>query len=158
MKRCFTQTFGAAGAIIERKGKILLVKEAQKSVKGKWSQPAGWVDLGENLIEAAKREVEEETGFEFTPTNLLGIYSLVKKELDDIHHPIKIILLGRISLKQKKPLADDISEIRWFSPKEIENMDSKTLRDLDVKKMVKDYFAGKKYPLEVISHSNFLDK
>jgi hypothetical protein len=31
-------------------------------------------------------------------------------------------------------------------------MDSSTLRDADIKQLVKDYFAGKKYPLELVNH------
>ncbi len=44
--RVFTQTFGAVGTILEGDGKILLVKEAGGRDKGKWSHPAGWIDVG----------------------------------------------------------------------------------------------------------------
>ena len=50
-------------------------------------------------------------------------------------------------------LAEDVSETNWFTPEEIEKMDSKKLRDLDIKQMVKDYFAGKKYPLKLLTHT-----
>ncbi len=162
MKRVYTQTFGVAGAIIEKDGKILLVKEAMSTnksdtAKGKWNHPAGWINVGENPIEAAKREVEEETGFKFTPTNILGVYSFVRKDLvkigEELKHPIKIIFTGIISDKESNKLSDDISEKRWFTPEEINNMDEKTLRDLDIKKMVKDYFSGKRYPLDIIIHT-----
>src|SRR4030042_152444 len=151
MVRVYTQTFGVVGAILERNGKILLVKEAQGRGKGKWSQPAGWIDVGENPIDAVKREVEEETGFLFTPTEVLGIYSLYKKEFlreGGDSHGIKIIFTGNISQNQEKALAEDITEIGWFLPEEIEKMDTATLRDLDIKKIVKDYLTGKRYPLE----------
>jgi ADP-ribose pyrophosphatase YjhB (NUDIX family) len=154
MKRVFTQTFGVVGAIIERNGKILLVKEAKKEADiGKWNHPAGWIEVGEDPIEAVKREVKEETGLEFTPTHILGIYSLARKNLKPIHHPIKIIFIGNISDKETKELSEDVSENKWFTPVEIEKMDSNTLRDLDIKKMVKDYFSGKKYPLDIITHT-----
>jgi len=155
--RLISQPFVIAGAIIEKEGKILLVKEAKKISKDKWNCPAGWLDVGENPIEAAKREVREETGFDFRPTHLLGIYSCVhkrlRKKLNDIPHPVKIVFLGNISDKKKGELYDDISEIRWFLPEEIERMDRDTLRDPDIKKMVKDYFDGKRYPLELITHT-----
>jgi len=62
MKRVFTQTFGVVGAIIEKEGKILLVKETKKVAKGLWNHPAGWIDVGENPFEAVKREVNEKVG------------------------------------------------------------------------------------------------
>ena len=153
-ERVFTQTFGVVGAIIEKDGKILLVKELKSAAKGKWNHPAGWIDVGENPIDAVKREVNEETGYEFTPTDILGVYSLVKTKLEGgVKHPIKIIFIGKISEEQGEFMKDEIGETKWFAPEEIEAMDSNTLRDLDIKQMVKDYFAGKRYPLDLITHT-----
>ena len=154
MERIFTQTFGVVGAIIEKDGKIILVKEAKEGTdKGKWDHPGGWIEIGENPIEGVKREVKEETGLDFTPTHILGIYSLVREDLQSIHHPIKIIFLGDISDKKIGELFDDVSEKKWFKPEEIEKMDSATLRDLDTKKMIRDYSKGQKYPLNILTHT-----
>lgn len=159
MARVFTQTFGVVGGLLERDGKILLVREAQQKGPdhGKWSHPAGWIDIGENPIEAVKREVLEESGFTFTPKYLLGIYSLVRKdiekELGATPHAIKLIFVGEISETQNEKLEDDVSEVKWFSPNEIYAMNQATLRDLDIKQIVRDYLAGKKLPLESIIHT-----
>lgn len=152
-QRIFTQTFGVVGALIERGGKILLVKETKATAKDKWSHPAGWLEVGENAVEAVKREVHEETGFDFKPESILGLYFLIKNEGGAIHHCVKIIFLGSVSEKETAGLADDVSETKWFRPEEIENMDSITLRDLDIKQMVKDYFSGKKYSLNLLTHT-----
>jgi len=66
---------------------------------------------------------------------------------------LRVVFLGEIHGEQGKPIEDEISETRWWSPEEIEAMDDGTLRDRDVKKMVRDYFAGKKYPLELLTHT-----
>jgi len=153
-QRFFTQTFGVVGAILERDGKFLLVKEIKPIAKDKWNHPAGWLEVGENPIEAVKREVKEETGFDFEPKNILGIFSLSKEVgLEIGHHGIKIIFCGDITEKQEKYLTDEIAEIKWFLLEEIESMDSNTLRDVDIKTMVKDYIAGKKYPLDLLTHT-----
>jgi ADP-ribose pyrophosphatase YjhB (NUDIX family) len=152
-QRVFSQTFGVAGAIIEKNGRFLLVKEKKKIAKDKWNHPAGWIDIEENIINAVKREVKEETGFDFEPKNILGVYVLVKQEADDLHHAIKIIFTGEISENQDRYMTDEISEIKWFTPEEIENMDSNTLRDKDIKTMIKDYLAGKKYSLDLLTHT-----
>ena len=156
MERVFTQTFGVVGAILEKDGKILLVKETKKVAKGLWNHPAGWIDLGENPLNAVSREVKEETGYDFNPTHILGVYSLYKKNLKErfniTPHAIKIIFIGNISKNTTGGLIDEISESKWFAPEEIYEMDINILRDLDIKKMVKDYFSGKRYPLELLTH------
>ncbi|MFA5878156.1 MAG: NUDIX domain-containing protein [Candidatus Staskawiczbacteria bacterium] len=158
-QRVFTQTFGVVGAIVEKEGKILLVRESQKKGPddGKWNHPAGWIEVGEDPIEGVKRETEEETGFSFIPTHVLGIYSLVRKDLErlvgEIHHPVKIIFIGTISEDMKRELEDDVTETRWFTPEEIEAMGPETLRDVDIKGIAKDYFNGRKYPLDLLKHT-----
>lgn len=160
MKRVFTQSFGVAGGIIERDGKFVLVREAQGIEKGKWNHPAGWIDVGENPVVAAKREVQEETGYVFEPKQLLGVYSLVRADLTAIlgspPHAIKLIFTGDFSDTPVASPDNDIAEVKWFSPEEIEAMDATTLRDLDIKQMVRDYLAGKRYPLEVVAAHTFV--
>jgi phosphatase NudJ len=156
--RVFTQTFGVVGAILEKDGAVLLVKEVQENGpdNSKWSHPAGWIDVGEEPIEAVKREVLEETGHDFTPTHLLGVYSLVRKdvekELNGTPHAIKLIFIGTIS-DNSQALHEDISEIKWFKPEEIYNMGPDKLRDVDIKQIVKDYFGGQKFSLEALKHT-----
>ena len=67
------QTHLTVAAVIEREQKYLLVQE---KVEGHvvFNQPAGHWERGESLLEAAKRETMEETGWEFYPTALVGIY------------------------------------------------------------------------------------
>lgn len=156
--RVFTQTFCGAGALIERAGKILLVREHHPGHPddGKWNQPAGWVDVGEDPLLAAVREVREETGLILTPTHLLGVYSLARKDITGPRgtpHVFKLIFLGSISGPVGKPAGDEISAIRWFTSAEIYAMDGKTLRDRDIKDEVRDYLAGKRYPLGLITHT-----
>ena len=155
-ERVFTQSFVVVGALIERDDRFLLVKEAGKGAdEGKWNQPAGWLDLGENPQDAAIREVKEETGYDFTPTQLLGVYSLFRKDLESFGktpHAVKLIYIGKIAGDQAE-LHGDVSDTRWFTAEEIELMDSATLRDVDIKQLVRDYMANKAYPLAVVSHT-----
>ncbi|MEX0787901.1 MAG: NUDIX domain-containing protein [Anaerolineales bacterium] len=52
----------AAAALVEREGKVLLVRRVNEPERGKWSLPAGFVDRGEDPRRAAERECLEETG------------------------------------------------------------------------------------------------
>ena len=136
-RRNFTCTFGVAGALIENDRKILLVLESKGPDAGKWNHPAGLLEIGEHPVSGVQREVEEETGFAFSPSAVLGLYSFVRPKQESsgvpVRHPLKIIFLGTLSVNPVRKLADDISEIQWFSPEEIYAMDSATLRDEDIK-------------------------
>lgn len=159
-KRVFTQVFGVVGAVIECDGKFLLVKENNPGHPdhGKWNQPAGWIDVGEHPTIACAREVKEETGLVFTPEFILGLYSLVRKDQagafgdGSLPHPIKIIYGGKAEASGAEFDQSEISEIGWFTPEEIEAMDGNALRDLDIKREVRDHVEGKRYPLELLRH------
>ena len=58
--------------IITRDGAVLLVQRKVKEGSLSWQFPAGEVEPGETLEEAAARETVEETGLTVTPTRLLG--------------------------------------------------------------------------------------
>lgn len=158
-KRVCTQTFATVGALIEEGGQILMVKEVKLGFdNGKWNVPEGWLEVGENPLDAVKREVKEETGYAFEPTAILGIYSIVREDMRGVvdaglPHAIKITFLGNIDESNVSDLHDDVSETKWFSPEEIEEMGQNTLRNSDIKKIVKDYFSGRRYPLELLSHT-----
>ncbi|XP_037080233.1 8-oxo-dGDP phosphatase NUDT18-like isoform X2 [Pollicipes pollicipes] len=62
-----------AGAIVNDNGEVLMIQEAKSSCAGQWYLPAGRMEPGESIAEAARREVLEETGLEFEPTTLLMV-------------------------------------------------------------------------------------
>jgi molybdenum cofactor cytidylyltransferase len=61
--------------VIPWDGGILLGRRKQNPGKGRWSFPSGFVDRGEVVEEAARRETREETGLEIDITGLIGVYS-----------------------------------------------------------------------------------
>lgn len=158
-ERVFTQTFCVAGAILEHEGKILLVKEATPKItdQGKWYHPASWIGSDEDPVAAAVRTVKRETGYDFRPEKLLGIYSLVRKDQEAKigvpPHALKLIFSGQLLGDTPEQIHPDISENRWFAPEEIQSMDSTVLRGIDVKHMVADYFSGKGTDLAIMTHT-----
>lgn len=66
-------TYIVMGVLINDDGEVLMMQEAKSSCAGQWYLPAGRMEPGEDIEEAAKREVFEETGIEFEPTTLLMI-------------------------------------------------------------------------------------
>lgn len=54
---------GAAAVVRDEAGRVLLVRRAEGATQaGRWSVPAGFVDCGEEIRAAARRELQEETG------------------------------------------------------------------------------------------------
>jgi 8-oxo-dGTP diphosphatase len=71
---------GVAG-IVSYKGKWLVVKKNYGGLKGKWSFPAGFVEEGETIDEAIKREILEETGIVAEETGIIAIRSGVLSDV-----------------------------------------------------------------------------
>lgn len=147
--------FVVVAVIIEKDGKIMLVQEAGTD-RGQWNHPAGWLDKGENPVAAAKREAEEETGLQVEITHLLGVYSFLKParvtEVKIDNHSVKLVFVGKVVGGEIKLNPEEIMDAKWFTPEEIYGMKEMMLRDMDIKNEVRDYVAGKRYPLEAVHH------
>jgi 8-oxo-dGTP pyrophosphatase MutT (NUDIX family) len=73
--------------VVEKDGKFLFVEEHTAGVTHTvFNQPAGHVESGETLIEAAIRETMEETGHEVSIDALLGIYTYTPPMFPDRRH------------------------------------------------------------------------
>ena len=116
-------------------GRIVMI---QRSDSGKWGLPGGMIDWGEDLPQAAKRELAEETGLKLTKiVSLKGIYS--DPERDPRLHSISILLEveaeGELIAEDKL----EVLQVKAFSKDEL------PLGDLchDHDQQLQDYFAGK---------------
>lgn len=147
--------FAVVAVIIEKEGKIMLVQEAGVD-RGQWNHPAGWLDKGEHPTSAAKREAEEETGLQVEITHFLGVYNFIKDgtftEDGILRHVLKLVFVGKVIGGTIELDPKEIMDARWFTPEEIYGMKEMTLRDMDIQNAVRDYFSGKRYPLEIIHH------
>jgi len=62
-------------AVIINDGKIVLIKRKEKPFQGQYALPGGFVEYGEPVEAALRREVLEETGLLVEISSLVGIYS-----------------------------------------------------------------------------------
>jgi ADP-ribose pyrophosphatase YjhB (NUDIX family) len=63
----------AAAVLVEKDGRVLLVRRTNEPFRGLWTLPAGFVNGGEDPAEAAARECLEETGLIVNVTRILDV-------------------------------------------------------------------------------------
>ncbi len=98
--------------------KVLLVKRKINPFRGKWSLPGGFVRMNENLEQAAKRELEEETGVK--NIYLEQLYTFGDPKRDPRERVITISYMALINSENIKLRAStDASEAEWFVVKNI---------------------------------------
>jgi len=116
------------------------------------NQPAGHVEAGENIVDAAIRETLEETGHIFKPESLLGIYHL-NTQFGKAYY--RICFIGSATQAPHKPALDpDIIAAHWLTADEIINHNS--LRSPLVYQCMQDYLDGVRFPLSSIRNSTLL--
>jgi 8-oxo-dGTP diphosphatase len=100
----------AAAALIERDGRVLLVRRVNEPFRGLWTLPAGFVDADEDPARAAERECREETGLTVRATHVLQV--IAGRE-----HPrgadFVVVYAAEIVSGTLTP-ADDADQAEWF--------------------------------------------
>ncbi len=105
----------AAAILVERDGRVLLVRRVNEPFRGKWTLPAGFVDANEDPARAAERECLEETGLVVRATGVLDV--IAGRE-----HPRGadfVIVYGGELVSGDLQAADDADQAEWFERSEL---------------------------------------
>ena len=136
-------------AIIERDNKFLMVEEL---IQGEQviNQPAGHLDPDESLVEAAIRETQEETAWQFIPEAITGIY--LWKHPDNGESFLRVAFCGSCkNHKATQALDEGIQAAVWKTRDELMQQQQK-LRSPMVINCIDDYLAGKRFPMDLLSN------
>lgn len=100
---------------------VLLVKRKNDPFRGSWVFPGGFVEYGERTLEAAFRELKEETSIERRYLSFVGIFDDPNR--DPRGWVVSIAYTGIISEHEKRIIkaGDDAAECRWVNLQEIDN-------------------------------------
>lgn len=139
-------------AIIERESRFLLVEEMTPQGL-QFNQPAGHLEANEDLITAVRREVYEETAWQFEPEHLISV-QLWRKNMASSTF-LRVCFSGRChSHNPEIALDEGIVATHWLTRDEIIQQQSR-LRSPLILIGINDYLEGQRHPLSLIK--SFLD-
>ena len=100
----------AAGGILERDGEILLVQRPRYQ---DWSLPKGKLDRGETPLQAAVREVKEETGYRAKVLRFAGAFGY------EVKGAPKVVLFWMMKPLKQGAILDplEVCEVKWVTPR-----------------------------------------
>jgi len=94
--------------------KLLLIQRGQSPFKGDWALPGGFVEMDETLDEAAKRELQEETGVKIAYLEQLYTFGAINR--DPRERVVSVAYYALVKALSHTPkAASDAQEAAWFS-------------------------------------------
>ena len=96
--------------VMDAAGRVLLIRRGNPPFKGRYALPGGFVDVGETVEDACRRELMEETGVKAGKLALIGIYSDPKR--DPRGHTTSAAFLTRVR-SAKATAGDDAAGVEW---------------------------------------------
>jgi bifunctional NMN adenylyltransferase/nudix hydrolase len=141
----YAPTFVTVDAVVVQSGHVLLVKRGAMPGKGLWALPGGFINTNEKLVDAALRELREETKLKVPLPILKG--SIVNKEtFDDPYRSQRgrtittayLIDLGYANILPKVKGSDDAVQADWVA-----------FSDIDSERMYEDHYSILDYFLNI---------
>lgn len=134
-------------AIAEQDGRFLCVEE-RVAGELRINQPAGHLEIGESLTQAVVREALEETGCNFHPKSLLGMY-LWRVPGSELTY-LRAAFGGEVGeADPHRALDSGIERTLWLRRDEIIARQAQWRSPL-VLRCIDDHLSGRRYPLDVL--------
>ena len=105
----------------EQELKVMLIQRALPPFEGKWALPGGFVRLEETLDEAARRELEEETGL--SKIFLEQLYTFSDVDRDPRERVVSVVYYALVNLRDHKVhAATDARDAAWFGVHDVPSL------------------------------------
>lgn len=124
-------------AIVQRGSKILMIRRKNKPFQDCLALPGGYVEEGETVEDAARREVIEETALGIEPIEILGVYSDPTR--DPRRHTLTVVFVA-IIVGGSERASDDAAGLEWV---ELADIEKKERIAFDHARILADYRTWK---------------
>ncbi|MDD2984506.1 MAG: NUDIX hydrolase [Crocinitomicaceae bacterium] len=94
------------------KTEVLLIQRLNEPFRNNWALPGGFVDKGEDLEPAAKRELLEETSISIKSLTQFKTYG--KPGRDPRGDMVSVVFYAEVAANVIAQAADDAKDVRWF--------------------------------------------
>jgi ADP-ribose pyrophosphatase YjhB (NUDIX family) len=106
-----------------RDGSVLLARRAKPPLAGLWSLPGGLVEVGEQLMDAARRELKEETGL---TCDLVGIADwhevILRDKAGAVERHYVLAVFAGTWRSGEAQAQGDAEAVRWARPQDLEDL------------------------------------
>jgi len=99
--------------MFDASGRVLLIRRRNPPFQGEFAIPGGFVDVGETVEAAARRELLEEAGIEAGKLHFVGIYSDPAR--DPRGHTVAVAFAGWMRRKGSALAGDDAVAVEWVA-------------------------------------------
>lgn len=134
--------------VVERDGHFLTVVEKDAGGALVHNQPAGHVEPGEKIADAALRETLEETGWHVELTHILSLSTYLAQSNGVTYYRV-CFAAKPLRFEPDYVIDSDIEEALWL-PVETLQQRSAQMRSPLVMEAIDDYLNGTHYPLELL--------
>ncbi|MGH3680531.1 MAG: NUDIX domain-containing protein [Natronosporangium sp.] len=129
--------------VVNDAGQLLLIRRTDND---NWALPGGAMDLGESLVEAARRETAEETGVQVQITGLVGVYTDPRHVIhytsnDEVRQEFSVVFTARPIGGRPTP-SDESREVHWVPPAKVAAL----AMDRSMRMRIAHYLTGNEKP------------
>ncbi len=119
--------------------KVLLIQRAIKPFKDQWALPGGFIQVGEDVDDCARRELEEETGLKNIFLEQLATVGTPKR--DPREHVVTVAYYALVNLIEHPPTAaTDAKHAAWFA---LDDLPKLAFDHADILKLAHERLRGK---------------